>query len=98
MLRTSLLTIGIVCAICALIFAAKRNVWAALGMALSTITIMVLIRDLLRMAWMKPYFSPASLKVVPEYAPMILFLISFAAGLVVIFYMLKIAVTSGRED
>ncbi|MCK5096786.1 MAG: hypothetical protein KAR45_01720, partial [Desulfobacteraceae bacterium] len=97
-LRTSLLTIGVVCALAALVFAAKRNVWATLGAALSTITIMVLIRDLLRMIWIKPFFSPASLKVVPEYSPMILFLISFAAGLVVIFYMLKIAATAGKED
>ena len=97
-LRTSLLTIAIVCALCALVFAAKRNVWATLISALSTITIMVIIRDLLRMIWMKPYFSPASLKVVPEYSPMILFLVSFAAGLVVVFYMLKIAATAGKED
>ncbi|MEA1968871.1 MAG: hypothetical protein U9N77_11720 [Thermodesulfobacteriota bacterium] len=97
-LRTSLLVIGIVCVLCALFFAVKRNVWATFGAALSTITIMVLMRDLLRMTWLKPYFSPASLKVVPEYSPMILFLVSFAAGLVVIFYMLKIAATAGKED
>jgi hypothetical protein len=97
-LRTLLLIAGILCALSALIFAAKNYVWATLGSTLSTITIMVLIRDLLRMSWIKPFFSPTSLKVIPDNSPLILFLVSFAIGLVIIFYMLKIAATAGKED
>jgi len=37
------------------------------------------------------------LKVVPEYSPMILFLISFAIGLALVFYMLKLAADAGKE-
>ncbi len=96
-LRTFLLILGILCALSALVSAAKKNTWATLGSALSTVVVMVLIRDLLRMSWIKPFFSPASLKVVPEYSPLILFLVSFAIGGVIIVYMLKIAATAGKE-
>jgi hypothetical protein len=96
-LCTTLLAMGIICALCALVFAVKRNVWATLSLALATITIMVLMRDVLRIAWLKPYFSISSLKVVPDYSPLVLFLVFFVVGIAVIFYMLKLAATAGKE-
>lgn len=96
-LHTLLLTMGIICGIAALFFAARNNVWATVGSALAAIVMMVLVRDLLRTAYLKPYFSPGSLKVIPEYSPMILFLVSFAIGIMIVIYMLKIAATAGKE-
>ncbi len=96
-LCTALFVIAVLCGASALIFAVKKNVWATLGAVISTIVPMVLMRDCLRRAWLDPYFSPAALKVVPDYSPMILFLVSFGIGLAVIAYMLKIAAESGKE-
>ena len=62
-----------------------------------TIALMSVSRELLRQAYQKDYFSPADLKVVPEYAPMILFLAIFVVGGVIIFYMLKTAWNAARK-
>lgn len=96
-LHTALLVCGIVMAVAALFTAARNNVWATTGIVLVTVLAMVLVRDLLRSAYLSPYFSPASLEVVPEYSPMILFLISFVAGIAIIAYMLKLAASAGKE-
>ncbi len=96
-LPTVLLFIGLMGAIIALVMAMRGRVWPTTGAAICTIVVMVLMRDALRAAYLSPYFAPASLKVVPEYSPMILFLISFAIGLALVFYMLKLAADAGKE-
>jgi hypothetical protein len=60
--------------------------------ALISLVFMVLMRELLRVAYLKPYFFPTDLQVQPQYSPMILFLIVFAGGLAVMWYMLRLAV------
>jgi hypothetical protein len=97
-LRTFLLAAGIICIFFALYSASQNKVWTTLMAALSTVIIMVFIRDLLRMSWIKPFFSPASLKVEPQYSSLILFLIAFVIGFGIIVYMLKIAASAGKEN
>jgi len=95
-LHTTVLILGIFGSIAALITASKGRVWMTSALTLATIIAMVLARDLLRAAFLTPYFSPADLKVAPEYSPMVVFLVSFAAGIGIIVYMLKLA-ASGKE-
>ena len=64
---------------------------------MATVSIMVLIRDLVRAAYLAPFFSVTDLKVAPQYSPMIMFLVSFAVGLVIVAYMLKLAAAAGKE-
>jgi hypothetical protein len=52
---------------------------------------MIIMRDLVRVAYLRPYFSLADLKMVPQYSPMLVFLVIFAGGLWVIYWMLKLA-------
>jgi len=59
--------------------------WYTLG----TILLMVLMRDFLRIAYLKPWFSPAELTVQPAWSPFLLFLLCFIAGLVLVGWMLK---------
>nr|WP_319393578.1 hypothetical protein [uncultured Desulfobacter sp.] len=92
-----LLALGVVLGIAAIVSAVQNKVWLTAALALTTVVDMVLVRDLLRSAYLKPYFSPGQLTVVPEYSPMILFLVSFAAGIAIIVYMIKLAVSSGKE-
>ena len=95
-LHTTLLAGGILLGVAALFSAARNKVWAASGFTLAVVVVMVLVRDLLRGDYLAPYFSPGTLKVIGEYSPMILFLGSFAAGIGIIVYMIKLAVSSGK--
>ena len=67
------------------------RVFHATGWALATVFQMILVRDLTRTAYLRPYFSPGDLEVQSEYLPLILFLIIFVAGLALIGWMLKTA-------
>lgn len=96
-LHTLFFSLGILLAIAALVAAARNNVWGTVVLTLAVVLTMVLLRDLLRTAYLAPYFSLGDLKVVPEYSPMVLFLAAFAAGIAVIVYMLKLAADAGKE-
>ncbi|WP_320045290.1 hypothetical protein [uncultured Desulfobacter sp.] len=96
-LQTFLLALGVLLGGAAIFTAARNKVWTTAALALATVVDMVLVRDLLRSAYLKPYFSPKQLTVVPEYSSMILFLVSFSAGIVIIAYMIKLAVAAGKE-
>ena len=94
---TFLVTAGFGAVLLILFFGVRRQVWAATASTVATVTIMVLMRDLVRAAYLEPFFTPAALKVQPQYSPMVLFLASFVIGLTVMAYMLKLAATSGKE-
>lgn len=96
-LHSFLLALGLLLGGAAIFTAATHKVWTTTALALAVVVDMVLVRDLLRTAYLKPYFSPRQLTVVPQYSSMILFLAAFAAGIVIIAYMIKLAVSSGRE-
>ena len=96
-LNTSLLVLGILLGGAAIYTAARTQVWATTALALACVVDMVLVRDLLRSSYLKSYFSPGELKVVPEYSSMVLFLAAFVAGIAIIAYMIKLAVSSEKE-
>lgn len=64
---------------------------------LFTVANMILIRDVVRTAYLKPYFHVSNLKVNPQYSSMILFLIVLVTGIILIGYMLKLASQTGKE-
>ncbi|PIE61268.1 MAG: hypothetical protein CSA29_04215 [Desulfobacterales bacterium] len=97
-LHTILLSLGLVLSIGAMAVAMKKNVWGTVWLTLAVVLDMVLMRDLLRKAYLAPYFSPSDLNVVPDYSPLVLFLLSFAVGLALIAYMLKLAASAGKEN
>ncbi len=94
---TVLLTLGIILALTALYFGYQGKLIAASGSTLILLTIMILMRDLVRIVYLKPYFSMADLSVKPEYSPLIFFLVVFVAGLAMIWYMLKLAFNCRKE-
>ncbi len=75
----------------ALFFGFKKRVWPSTGAVVFTIIVMVLIRDMVRTAYLKPYFALSDLKVEPQYSPMILFIVTLIIGIGLIGYMLKLA-------
>jgi len=81
----------------AIYFSAKSNIrWCTVAV-LFTVINMVLIRDVVRTAYLRPYFHVSDLKVNPQYTPMLLFLVTLVVGIVLIVYMLKLALRAGKE-
>lgn len=94
---TGLLTAGLALAGVALYFGFRRNVIGASVTALVLVSVMLFMRDLVRVAYVKPWFEVANLPVTPEYSPLIFFLVLFAVGLGLIGYMLKLVFRCPKE-
>ena len=94
---TGLLLLGIILGIVVIYFGYKKRVIMASVITLVTIIAMIFIRDLVRIAYMEPYFQLSDLVVEPEYSPLIFFLVTFVLGLVLIGYMLKLAFGCRKE-
>jgi hypothetical protein len=96
-LHTSLLLAGVVLALAAVGLAMADLLWPCVAAAGLTVSIMILMRDLLRRAFLAPYFAPTDLEVVPQYSPMIVFFLSLVIGLGIVGYMLVLAARAVRE-
>ena len=81
---------GIGAAILSLIYGLQHRVRHAAGATLAAITCMTGVRELVRRQTLAPWFSTSDLEVVPQYSPMILFLLLFAAGLYLVWWMIKL--------
>ena len=57
--------------------------------ALATVLLMTLARDVLRLTYLKPYFSLSGLPFVPQYSPFIVFLLAFVGAIYLVGWMLK---------
>ena len=97
-------TIATLLAICALIgagmaifFGFKRQVWLSTGSVVFTIVGMVLMRAMVRSAYLKPYFVLSDLKIEPQYSPMVIFIVTLVAGIGLVGYMLKLATKRKKE-
>ncbi len=93
---TLLLLCGLTGAGSAIFFGFNKRIWLSAGATVFTVVVMVLIRDMVRTAYLKPYFALSDLKVEPQYSPMILFIVTLIIGIGLIGYMLKLA-TKQRE-
>lgn len=94
---TILLLLGIILGFAALYIGYKKQVVMASAITLVTLVAMIFMRDLVRIAYLKPYFQLSDLVVEPEYSPLIFFLVIFAIGLALIGYMLKLAFGCRKE-
>lgn len=86
-----LLLTGIVLGVLAVISSLQARVRPTLYLALPAVLVMILMRELVRVAYLRSYFSLADLQVAPQYSPMLAFLVIFAAGLVLVGWMLRLA-------
>jgi hypothetical protein len=64
-------------------------VHAGFGMVVITVLLMVLMRDMMRTAYLQPYFQLSRLQVAPQVGVIIVFLVTFVGGLVTLGWMLK---------
>jgi len=96
-LHSIVLLTGVAGALLSLIFAFKRLVIPTAICLIGTVVFMALVRELVRKAYLDPYFSLSSLNVVPQYSPLIMFLCSFVVGLSVVGFILWLAAKSRKE-
>jgi hypothetical protein len=68
------------------------------GMSLVTLFLMVCLRYLLRLAYLKPYVNLGALAVRPQVSVIVIFLLLFVGGLVTVGYMLWLVTRSGRAQ
>jgi len=94
---TALLLLGLMLTGVALYLGHNRQVIKTSIATLALLIIMVLMRDLVRTGFLAPYFSMSELQVIPEYSPLIFFLVVFAGGLALVGYMLKLALECRKE-
>jgi len=62
-----------------------------------TVVLMALVRDLVRQAYLDPFFHVSSLRVVPQYSPLAVFLGCLVLGLFVVVWVLRLAAKAGKE-
>lgn len=75
--HTAHLWLGILLSLAMLYFAFRGKVWLTTGHLLGTVLMMVLVRDMVRSAYLEPLFHPRDLTVAQQLSPLIWFLISF---------------------
>ncbi len=88
---------GIGAAILSLIYGLQHRVRHAAGAVLAAIICMVTVREIVRRQTLAPWFSTSDLEVIPQYSPMILFLLIFAAGLYLLWWMIKLVLPADKE-
>jgi len=80
-LATALLALAALLTVAALIFALHRLVLPCALAALGILAVMVLMREVVRLSRLAPYFHPEDLRLVPESGPAVLFAALLAVGL-----------------
>ena len=96
-LATILLLVGLAAVALTLTMAFQHRLRSTLTGLVATICLMAGMRDLVRQAYLEPWFHPADLRVDPQYGPMLLFAVTLVVGLAVLAYMLRLGARAGRE-
>jgi len=87
---------GITAAILSVIYGLRHQVRHAAAAVVGAIIFMVAVRELVRRQTLAPWFSTSDLAVTPQYSPLLLFLLLFAAGLYLIWYMIKLVLPADK--
>lgn len=94
--HTALLAAGLLAAGVALHHGFKGRPGRTAAWAVATVASMVGVREMVKFAYLKPYFSPESLAVTGQYTPLVFFLACFAAGLLAVAWMLRLWLRAGK--
>jgi len=95
---TIMMSVGWILALLILHSALTNRFWMALTSGLLAMTVMVVIRDLVRHAYLGDVFKPKELTVTGEASPLVAFLVIFVIGLASIYYMVRLLMKSKTEQ
>jgi hypothetical protein len=98
LIYTILMSVGWLLSLLILHSALTNRFWLSVMSGLGTMAIMVVIRDLVRHAYLADVFSPKELTVTREASPLIAFLVIFVIGLGALYYMVRLLIKSKNEQ
>ena len=90
-LHTALFLLCLLLIIQALYFGLKKAVWPAAYSLLVLVFAMINMRDMVRTAYLDPFFSLHSLKISPQYLSMLFFAVSLFVSAGLILYVMELA-------
>ncbi len=94
-LASSLFFFGLLLSLAVVMTGVKGKLYLSVGLAVSLVYVMSFMRAIVRTGYLQPIFSPASLAVVPQYPPMLVFFFTLIVGCGLIGWMVGKAVNSG---
>lgn len=86
---TTLFVIGLLLAVTVLGAGFRKNAILSASLAVPLVFVMAFIRDVVRSGYLKPFFTPDMLRVVPQYSPLLMFILTLIGGIATIFWMLR---------
>lgn len=86
---TALLVVGLLLAVAVLVTGFKRLVLPTAWLTLALVYVMAFMRDVVRGNFLAPYFNPSTVPVQVQWSPLVLFLVSLVAGLILVGWMLS---------
>ena len=92
-----LMALSALLGVASIVFAFSREVWPTTWCLVITVVLMTLVREAVRLAYLKPYFTLDSLPIRSQMSPAVLFVLVFIAGVAMVVYLIKLAVNSGKE-
>jgi hypothetical protein len=93
-LHTAVFLAGLAAVAAALTFGLRGQPMRAALAVVATVALMAGMRDLVRAAYLAPYFHPEKLTVAPQYGPLAVFLISLVAVAALSWYMVSLYLRS----
>ncbi len=94
-LHTAVFVIGLAAALTALVLGFRGAPVAAAAAVVCTVAPMAVMRELVRKAYLAPYYSPSDIKDVAQYSPFIMFLCALVVGGAIMAWVLKQARRAG---
>lgn len=76
----------------------KNRLFFAGGTLLALVMSMIVMRDMVRTAYLSPFFHPRDLEVTAQYSPMLLFLSALVISLAVIAYVIRCSVETTDDS
>ncbi len=97
MVATVLFMVSLVLTIGVIMTAVKRLIWWSTGLTVVLVYCMAFMRAYVRMGYLEDVFALDQLKVIPQYSPMILFLVTLVIGLGIVAWMIRKTVIAMRS-
>ncbi len=86
---TGLLLSGLGLGLAGIVLALRQKLWPTVAATLSAVLAMAVLRDLIRQAYLAPYFKISEIPVQAHYGPMIFFMLVLLGGIALIICMLR---------
>ncbi|BDV00609.1 hypothetical protein TDMWS_06940 [Thermodesulfomicrobium sp. WS] len=98
MLPTLTFALGAILGLVSIATALQKRLATTTGLLLTTVILMVALRDMIRDLYLEPYFSVYQRTVTHEYGSLIMFLATFIVGIGVIVWMIRAVIADGHKE